>query len=59
MKIFIFAVLLAFISPGLAIQPVLAFRGGDILLRIGPTTVDPTDVESDTLTLNGGKLPGT
>ena len=49
----------AFLVLGLAAQSALAYRGGDIIVRVGATTIDPTDVESDTLTLNGEKLPGT
>jgi outer membrane protein len=59
MKTFIFIALLAILSLGFAAQRALAFRGGDIIVRVGATTVDPTDVDSDTLTLNGEKLPGT
>ena len=59
MKSFVFIALLAVLSLGLAAQAVLAYRVGDILLRVGATTVDPSDENSDTLKLNGEKLPGT
>ncbi len=49
----------AILALGLTAQSALAYRGGDIIVRVGATTIDPTDVESDTLTLNGEKLPGT
>ena len=54
-----FIALLAILSLGLAAHPTLAFEGGDILLRVGFITVNPSDEDSDTLTLNGAKLPGT
>ena len=54
-----FIALLVTLLLGLAAHPTLAFEGGDILLRVGAITVDPSDEESDTLKLNGAKLPGT
>ena len=43
---------------GICLQPALAFEAGDIIVRIGPTMVDPNGVTSETITLNGNRLPG-
>ena len=36
-----------------------AYEAGDVIVRVGVITVDPSDVESDPLHLNGSPLPGT
>ena len=53
------AALPAILAPALLCQPVLAYKGGDVIVRAGVAIVDPSGVDSSTLTLNGAKLPGT
>jgi len=59
MKIPSRAVLLAAVMCGMFAQAVPAYEAGDIIVRMGATTTDPTGESSNTFRLNGALLPGT
>ncbi len=59
MKKYTFAVFTLILTVGLLAHSAFAYKAGDVIVRAGATTVDPSNEDSDTLTLNNAQLPGT
>ncbi len=59
MKKYTFAVFTLILTVGLFTHSAFAYKTGDVIVRAGATTVDPSGEDSDTLTLNNLQLPGT